>query len=55
MFCKLSIKRAALEKNLSIYFVDEVLSDELPQACVELLSMLVEHHGVGNRVQLPKA
>lgn len=37
------------------YFVDEVLSDNLSQACVELLPVLVEHHGVGIPVQLLKA
>ena len=33
--------------EMFLYFVDEMLSDDLPQACVELLPMLVEHHGVG--------
>lgn len=36
------------------YFVDEMLCDDLPKACVELLSMLMEHHGVGISVQLLK-
>lgn len=40
---------------MCIYFVDEVFSDNLPQARVQLLAMLVEHHGVGIPVQLLKA
>lgn len=48
-------KRAALETKRFLYFVDEMLGDDLPQACVELLPMLVEHHGVGVPVQLLKA
>lgn len=40
---------------LVLYFVDEVLGDDFPQARVELLPVLVEHHGVGIPVQLLKA
>lgn len=39
----------------SSYFVDEMLSDDLPQPRVELLSMLVEDHGVGVPVELLEA
>ena len=42
-------------KRQVLYFVDEVFRDDLPQACVELLPVLVEHHGVGIPVQLLKA
>ena len=37
------------------YFVDEMLRHHFPQARVELLPMLVEHHGVSVPVQLLKA
>lgn len=38
-----------------LYFVDEVLSDDLAQARVELLAMFVQHHGVGVPVELLEA
>ena len=38
-----------------VYFVDEMLCDDLAQARVELLAVLVEHHGVGVPVQLLEA
>lgn len=41
--------------EMFLYFVDEMLCDNLPQACVELLSVLVEHHRVCVPVQLLKA
>lgn len=37
------------------YFVDEMLRDDFSETRVELLAMLVEHHGVGVPVQLLKA
>ena len=37
------------------YFVDEMLRHHLPQARVELLPVLVEHHGVSVPVQLLEA
>ncbi len=37
------------------YFVDEMFCDHLPQACVELLSVLVQDHGVGVPVELLEA
>lgn len=45
----------ALQWDTAPYFVYEVLSDDLPQTCVELLPMFVEDHGVGIPVQLLKA
>lgn len=38
-----------------LYFVDEVLSDDLAQARVELLAMFVQHHCVGVPVELLEA
>lgn len=37
------------------YFVDEVLSDDFSQSCVQLLAVFVQHHGVGVPVQLLEA
>ena len=48
-------ERPALEREILLYFVDEMFSDDFPQACVELLSMFMEDHGVGVPVQLLKA
>lgn len=45
----------SLFKALQSYFVDEMLSDDLPQPRVELLSVLVEDHGVGVPVELLEA
>lgn len=36
------------------YFVDKMFSDHLPQAGVQLLSVLVQYHGVSVSVQLLK-
>ena len=48
-------ERAEYRGDAFLYFVDEVLCDDLPQARVELLPVLVEHHGVGIPVELLKA
>lgn len=40
---------------MSTYFVNEVLSDNLPQASVESLPVLVQNHSVGIPVELLKA
>lgn len=41
--------------SVVLYFVDEVLGDDLTQACVELLAVFVQHHGVGVPVELLEA
>lgn len=48
-------ERAEYRGDVFLYFVDEVLCDDLPQARVKLLPVLVEHHGVGIPVELLKA
>lgn len=43
------------EWSREAHFVDEMFGDDLPQARVELLAVLVQHHGVGVPVELLEA